>query len=64
VMRISLDEAAAKISAKTAPEDKEEDVDLPVWAGILPIGRTHGAPIAVNNVPVATPKYVSQWCAD
>jgi nitroimidazol reductase NimA-like FMN-containing flavoprotein (pyridoxamine 5'-phosphate oxidase superfamily) len=61
VLRISLDEAAAKVSNKQAPEDNVEDLDLPVWAGLLPMKVTRGEPIAANNVAVPTPDYVRDW---
>lgn len=60
VMRIALDEAASKISNK-GPADKPEDLDLAVWAGVLPLKTTRGAPIAANNNAIATPDYVAAW---
>jgi nitroimidazol reductase NimA-like FMN-containing flavoprotein (pyridoxamine 5'-phosphate oxidase superfamily) len=60
VLRISLTEAATKIS-NTNPVDKEEDLNLPVWAGVLPMAIKHGEPIHADNGEIATPGYVSQW---
>ncbi|HSC66499.1 MAG TPA: pyridoxamine 5'-phosphate oxidase family protein [Cellvibrio sp.] len=61
VLRISLAEAAAKIS-NGDPEDKEEDRSLPVWAGVLPLAVKHGQPVpAADNGSIPTPAYVSQW---
>lgn len=60
VLRIKLDEASVKIS-KNAPEDKEEDVNLPVWAGVLPLKTTREEPIPAENGTLATPTYVSNW---
>ena len=60
VMRISLKEAAAKVS-KGGPSDKEEDLNLPVWAGVLPLKVVQGEPIPVDNQLVSTPNYISQW---
>lgn len=37
VISMSIDAASAKISDKQFPEDEDEDYDIPVWAGILPI---------------------------
>jgi hypothetical protein len=43
VLWMDLDEASAKI--RTGPPiDDEEDYDLPVWAGVLPLGVALGAP--------------------
>ncbi len=60
VLRISLAEAATKIS-NTNPVDKEEDVDLPVWAGVLPMSVKHGEPIHMENAAITTPDYVKNW---
>ena len=37
IIRIDIESASAKISAKTSPDDEEEDYDIPIWAGILPL---------------------------
>ncbi|WGY72578.1 pyridoxamine 5'-phosphate oxidase family protein [Burkholderia cepacia] len=59
VLRISMDEAAVKVS-DSLPSDKEEDLELAAWAGILPLKMTRGAPVhADGNVPV--PDYVRNW---
>lgn len=60
VMRIALNEAACKISNKS-PVDKPEDLDLAVWAGVLPLTTKRGEPIAANNTAIATPDYVAAW---
>lgn len=60
VMRISLAEAATKIS-NTNPVDKEEDLNLPVWAGVLPMSVKHGEPIHMENGAITTPEYVKNW---
>jgi len=41
VISMSIDAASAKISDKPFPEDEEEDYDIPVWAGILPIASAY-----------------------
>ncbi|MDR0241637.1 MAG: pyridoxamine 5'-phosphate oxidase family protein [Burkholderia sp.] len=59
VLRISMGEAAVKVS-DSPPSDKDEDLELAVWAGILPLKTTRGAPVQVDgNVPV--PDYVRNW---
>lgn len=60
VLRISLDEAASKIS-NGGPSDKEEDVSLPVWAGVLPLVIKHAEPIPFANGNIPTPSYVKNW---
>jgi hypothetical protein len=37
IISLSIDAASAKISDNPVPEDEEEDYDIPVWAGILPM---------------------------
>jgi nitroimidazol reductase NimA-like FMN-containing flavoprotein (pyridoxamine 5'-phosphate oxidase superfamily) len=37
IISLSIDAASAKISDKPVPEDEEEDYDIPIWAGILPM---------------------------
>ncbi|MFJ1209633.1 pyridoxamine 5'-phosphate oxidase family protein [Burkholderia pyrrocinia] len=61
VLRISLAEAAVKVS-DSPPSDKEEDLALAVWAGILPLKTTRGTPIhADGNGSVPVPDYVRNW---
>ena len=44
VLSLSLEEASAKI--RTGPPlDDEEDYDLPIWAGVIPLKLTAGEPI-------------------
>lgn len=61
VLALPLDEASAKISAGP-PEDAEEDLDRPVWAGVVPIVESFGAPepdAAGAAFPV--PAYLGTW---
>ena len=44
VLALPLEEASAKIRTG-GPVDEEEDYSLPVWAGVLPLPVTPGAPI-------------------
>jgi nitroimidazol reductase NimA-like FMN-containing flavoprotein (pyridoxamine 5'-phosphate oxidase superfamily) len=37
IISLSIDAASAKISDTPVPEDEEEDYDIPLWAGILPM---------------------------
>ncbi|SPU96748.1 flavin-nucleotide-binding protein [Burkholderia cenocepacia] len=59
VLRISMAEAAVKIS-DSLPSDKDEDLGLAVWAGILPLKTTRGAPVHADG-NVAVPDYVRNW---
>ncbi|WP_407972551.1 pyridoxamine 5'-phosphate oxidase family protein [Burkholderia pyrrocinia] len=61
VLRISLAEAAVKVS-DSLPSDKEEDLALAVWAGILPLKTTRGTPVhADESGSVPVPDYVRNW---
>jgi hypothetical protein len=43
VMRLKLDEVACKVHTGP-PADEEEDYALPVWAGVVPVATSVGAP--------------------
>ncbi|KVM10869.1 hypothetical protein WJ56_22495 [Burkholderia ubonensis] len=59
VLRIPLEEAACKVRSG-GPEDGEDDLSLPVWAGVLPLALQPQAPV-VDAAPTGTPEYVKQW---
>jgi len=42
VIELSIDSASAKIS-QGMPDDEDEDYDIPVWAGVLPIETRAGS---------------------
>jgi uncharacterized protein len=44
VLQVPLDEASAKIRAGP-PKDDPEELDLPVWAGVLPLALVPGDPV-------------------
>jgi uncharacterized protein len=55
---------AATAQVRTGdPKDDEEDYDLPVWAGILPLTLEPGEPIPDSrlNPGIPVPPYVSKW---
>jgi len=56
VVRLAIDEGSAKVRTG-APIDDDNDLELPVWAGVLPLTITAGDPVADNDV--AIPDYVS-----
>lgn len=62
VLRLSLDEASAKVSAGP-PEDDADDLLLDVWAGVVPVeqlwGKPEPAPELAPGRPV--PAYVQAW---
>ena len=44
VLEIKIDYASAKVRTGD-PVDDEEDYQLPIWAGVLPVEQQYGAPI-------------------
>ena len=62
VMRISLDEAACKVRSG-GPNDDAEDLDRPVWAGVLPLRSMPMSPVPDPHNIQPAPVYVQQWGA-
>ena len=50
VLRLPIDEASAKVRTG-GPIDDETDLDLPIWAGVLPISMKWGEPIDALDLP-------------
>jgi len=42
VIRLDIDTASAKVSSGM-PDDEEDDYDIPVWAGVLPLASAFTA---------------------
>jgi len=49
VLRLGLDEASTKCRA-AGPVDDDEDLELAVWAGVVPVVVGYGAPIDAENL--------------
>jgi uncharacterized protein len=61
VLRISLAEAVSKVRTG-GPKDDEEDLDRPVWAGVLPMALMPLPPEGDSaQSGIATPDYVTGW---
>jgi len=62
VLKIALDEASAKVRTG-GPVDDEEDYALPIWAGVLPLKTTSGAPIDDTrlNSGLAPGTHITGW---
>ncbi|MEU9147039.1 pyridoxamine 5'-phosphate oxidase family protein [Streptomyces sp. NPDC048349] len=60
VIRLDLTEVSAKIRTG-GPNDAAEDMDLPYWAGVVPVAPAYGAPIpAAELAPgIAAPDYLA-----
>ena len=62
VLALAINEASAK--ARTGPpKDFDADVDLPIWAGVIPLRLTAGPPETEERVPagVAVPAYATDF---
>ena len=62
VLAVPLAEASVKVR-RGPPVDEEEDLALPIWAGVLPVGLTVGEPVADALLPadVEPPTHVTKY---
>jgi nitroimidazol reductase NimA-like FMN-containing flavoprotein (pyridoxamine 5'-phosphate oxidase superfamily) len=62
VLSLPLDEWSVKVS-ESPPDDAAEDLDLPVWAGVLPLHEVAGVPVPAPDLRGAPPlpAYVGDW---
>jgi len=64
VLSLPIVEWSVKVS-DGPPDDATEDLVLPVWAGVVPLHETFGAPVATAGLPagIPVPGYVGRWAA-
>ena len=62
ILAVPIEEASAKIRTGP-PTDDADDLDLDVWAGVLPLQLTPGDAVPAPDLPgeVATPVYVTDY---
>jgi hypothetical protein len=60
VIELAIDEASAKIRTGP-PGDAAADMDLPVWAGEIPLVLTVGDPVTDEQCSLPVPEYVSAY---
>lgn len=62
VLKLAIDEASAKIRSGD-PKDDEEDYEMDVWAGVLPLSLLTGAPIPDDRLDpsIAAPEHVTSY---
>ena len=62
VLKLPIDEASAKIRTG-GPIDDEEDYEMDVWAGVLPLGIEKRAPVADERLSseIPVPEYVTDY---
>ncbi len=57
IIALTIAEASAKVRSGP-PRDVEADLDLPYWAGQVPLRMVAGAPIAAGGCELPLPGYV------
>ena len=58
IVALTLDKYSAKQRTGSS-HDEPEDMDLPLWAGVIPVERTFGAPVAADYAQgIATPAHL------
>lgn len=62
IVLFDIEEATAKVRSGP-PIDEDEDLDLPVWAGILPLALTASSPEPAPELAdgIETPAYVARY---
>jgi nitroimidazol reductase NimA-like FMN-containing flavoprotein (pyridoxamine 5'-phosphate oxidase superfamily) len=62
VLSLPLSECSVKVSADP-PEDAPEDLDRPVWAGVVPVLQRFGEPAPAPDMclDIEAPAYVRGW---
>jgi nitroimidazol reductase NimA-like FMN-containing flavoprotein (pyridoxamine 5'-phosphate oxidase superfamily) len=60
ILRLSLDEASAKIRSGP-PTDDADDMDFPVWAGVIPLSLEPREPIPDAATNGTMPPYVNSY---
>lgn len=62
VLELPLEQWSVKVS-DGPPADLPEDLDAPVWAGVLPITTAYGVPVPAPDLrgEPAVPDYLSSW---
>jgi nitroimidazol reductase NimA-like FMN-containing flavoprotein (pyridoxamine 5'-phosphate oxidase superfamily) len=62
VVALAIDEVSAKVRSGP-PKDAPDDLDMAVWAGVVPLRTTAGEPIPADDLPegIAVPSYVVSY---
>ncbi|MGW4893580.1 pyridoxamine 5'-phosphate oxidase family protein [Kitasatospora sp. NPDC004240] len=62
VIRLDLDEVSAKTRDDGADDDPA-DLDLPHWAGVVPVTGGHGTPVPADHTTVPLPAHLRAFTA-
>jgi nitroimidazol reductase NimA-like FMN-containing flavoprotein (pyridoxamine 5'-phosphate oxidase superfamily) len=60
VLALPISEASAKVRTG-GPIDDEEDLAMPIWAGVVPSAMSFGAGIAEPGITAPVPDYVTSY---
>ncbi|WP_460459796.1 pyridoxamine 5'-phosphate oxidase family protein [Angustibacter peucedani] len=62
VLELPLTEWSLKVS-DSPPDDADDDLDRPVWAGVVPVEHRFGEPVPAPDLrgEHAVPEYVATW---
>jgi uncharacterized protein len=62
VLALPLDEASVKVRTGD-PKDEDDDMDLPVWAGVIPLALVPGAPVPDGELrsDISVPAYAQTY---
>jgi nitroimidazol reductase NimA-like FMN-containing flavoprotein (pyridoxamine 5'-phosphate oxidase superfamily) len=62
VLRLPLEEVSVKVRSGP-PIDDADDLDLPHWAGVLPLALAPGSPVPAPELPpdAVVPEHVRSW---
>lgn len=62
VLSLDVEESSVKVSAG-GPDDPEDDLDRPIWAGVVPLHHSWGRPIPAPDLrfDLPSPSYLDQW---
>ncbi len=62
VLALNIDESSAKVRTGP-PADENEDYDLPIWAGVVPVATAFGSPVDDPVLPdgLEPPGYVTDY---
>ena len=62
IVAVAIESASAKVRAGP-PKDAADDLDLPVWAGVLPLRQVAGAPLADPQLDagIEVPGYIRDY---
>jgi uncharacterized protein len=62
IVSVPIESASAKVRVGP-PKDDAEDLDLPYWAGVLPVQMNYGTPVADPSLKegIAVPDYIRHY---